>query len=280
MSEFGKTIELYLLSGNFDGIVTAELSNWNGKAFKVPRENVQSFSDIDFEGVGVYFLISHEDEPNLAVYIGESENVKVRLTQHIASFPAKESFFWSEVVVFTGRDLDRTSIRYLEDRLCSMAKEAKSYTLLTKNSYSKTRIKDSREEAMKEFLSNVRILLKTLGYRMLEPVSELPGDAFETKHVFMQYKGKSAFAIYTGNGKLLVLEGSQYNITPNASFKAHKLKSLLENEGIICNGVFTQNYLFSSVSSAASIVAGNPMNGWDAWGDSTGKKLNEIVSRP
>ena len=37
---FGKTIELYLANGTFDGIVTAELSNWNGKAIKISRNEV------------------------------------------------------------------------------------------------------------------------------------------------------------------------------------------------------------------------------------------------
>ncbi len=37
---YGKSIELFLVNGNADSIVTAELSNWNGKAIKIPRIEV------------------------------------------------------------------------------------------------------------------------------------------------------------------------------------------------------------------------------------------------
>ena len=37
---YGKTIELFLVNGTADSIITAELSNWNGKAIKIPRIEV------------------------------------------------------------------------------------------------------------------------------------------------------------------------------------------------------------------------------------------------
>lgn len=37
---YGKSIELFLVNGTADSIVTAELSNWNGKAIKIPRIEV------------------------------------------------------------------------------------------------------------------------------------------------------------------------------------------------------------------------------------------------
>ena len=39
---FGKTIELFLVNGTVESLMTAELSNWNGKAIKSP---VQKFPD-------------------------------------------------------------------------------------------------------------------------------------------------------------------------------------------------------------------------------------------
>ena len=38
--KYGKSIELFLVNGTADSIVTAELSNWNGKAIKIPRIEV------------------------------------------------------------------------------------------------------------------------------------------------------------------------------------------------------------------------------------------------
>ena len=109
---YGKTIELFLVNGTADSIITAELSNWNGKAIKIPRIEVQSCSREDITQAGVYFLFCKEDDESDSVYIGESENVKERLLQHIRDYQAdKEKYYWTTAVIFTGRDLNKTLIR-------------------------------------------------------------------------------------------------------------------------------------------------------------------------
>ena len=46
----GKTIEMFLVDGTADGVVTAELSNWNGKAIKIPRTEVAACERQDIAG--------------------------------------------------------------------------------------------------------------------------------------------------------------------------------------------------------------------------------------
>lgn len=53
---FGKTIELYLVNGTTDGIATAELSNWNGKAIKIHRTDINKCNRDDITLPEVYFL--------------------------------------------------------------------------------------------------------------------------------------------------------------------------------------------------------------------------------
>ena len=77
----GKTIELFWVNGTAESIITAELSNWNGKAIKLPRTEVSGCSREDIAGVGVYFLLCQEDDGTDSVYIGEAENVHERLLQ-------------------------------------------------------------------------------------------------------------------------------------------------------------------------------------------------------
>ena len=36
LMSYGKSIELFLVNGSADCLITAELSNWNGKAIKIP----------------------------------------------------------------------------------------------------------------------------------------------------------------------------------------------------------------------------------------------------
>lgn len=43
---YGKSIELFLVNGTADSLITAELSNWNGKAIKIPRIEVASCNRI------------------------------------------------------------------------------------------------------------------------------------------------------------------------------------------------------------------------------------------
>lgn len=52
---YGKAIELFLVNGTAESLVTAELSNWNGKVIKIPRTEVQQCNRDDIKNAGVYF---------------------------------------------------------------------------------------------------------------------------------------------------------------------------------------------------------------------------------
>lgn len=59
---YGKSIELFLANGTADSLIIAELSNWNGKAIKIPRIEVSNCNRDDFSQAGVYFLFCKEDD--------------------------------------------------------------------------------------------------------------------------------------------------------------------------------------------------------------------------
>ena len=125
---YGKLIELFLVNGTADSLVIAELSNWNGKAIKIPRIEVASCNRDDIKQAGVYFLFCKEDDGSDSVYIGEAENVKERLVQHLRDYQAeKEKYYWSTAVIFVGRDLNKALIRYLENRFVEIARNCKRY---------------------------------------------------------------------------------------------------------------------------------------------------------
>ena len=125
---YGKSIELFLVNGTADSLVTAELSNWNGKAIKIPRIEVQTTQREELLGPGVYFLFCKEEDGTDSVYIGEAEKVQERLIQHLRDYQAeKEKYYWTTAVIFVGRDLNKAHIRYLENRFFELAKECKRY---------------------------------------------------------------------------------------------------------------------------------------------------------
>lgn len=151
----GKTIELFLADGTNDGVVTAELSNWSGKAIKIPRIEIRQSTRDDITEPGVYFLLCEEADGKTSAYIGEAENIKDRLTNHINDYNAgKEKYYWATAIIFVGRDLNKTLIRYLEKRLVEIANESGKYGVLTKNTYKNTIIKESQKANMEEFIDN------------------------------------------------------------------------------------------------------------------------------
>ena len=54
---FSKTIQMFIFDGNPNGRIMCELSNWNGRVYKVSRNELSKFSHRnDSENTGVYFL--------------------------------------------------------------------------------------------------------------------------------------------------------------------------------------------------------------------------------
>ncbi len=167
---YGKSIELFLVNGTADSIITAELSNWNSKAIKIPRIEVADCKRDDITQTGVYFLFCKEDDSADSVYIGEAENVKERLVQHMRDYNSEKEKYYA--VIFTRRDLNKALIRYLENRFVETARSSKRYVVLTKNTYHNTVMKESQVVAMEEFIESVKILLIALGYKVLESLDK------------------------------------------------------------------------------------------------------------
>ena len=281
MMTFGKAIELFLVNGTADSLITAELSNWNGKAIKIPRIEVSSCKRADISEPGVYFLFCKEDDGDDSVYIGEAENVKDRLVQHIRDNQSgKEKYYWNTAVLFTGRDLNKASIRYLEYRLVDIARISKRYKVLTKNTYKNTVMKESQISAMEEFLENVKILINALGYKVLEPIAVKPstGTAPEVSEEYTISIGSAnATGVVTPEG-FVVFKGAVINETPVQSIGAGAMK--LRNELIADNkvkdNVTTEDILFSSSSAAAVFVLGYSVSGPATWKTKDGRTLKEI----
>ena len=280
----GKTIELFLVNGTFDGIVTAELSNWNGKAIKIPRTELQTSNRLDIKGPGVYFLFCTVEDGNKdgksGVYIGEAENVADRLLQHIRDHKSgKEPFYWHTAIIFIGNDLNKAYIRYLEHQLVDIAKENSegndSFQILTKNTYKNTVLKESQISALETFICNIRVLISTLGYRILETP---PKANRNTIQLYCQGRGGRAQGFLSRRG-FTVLKGSRVSNSTTSSFEKYgyfKLRQKLETDGIIIDNEFQKDYEFASPSAASSVVKGNTTNGNIEWKTIEGTKLKDL----
>ncbi|MCR4745902.1 MAG: GIY-YIG nuclease family protein, partial [Lachnospiraceae bacterium] len=266
---YGKSIELFLVNGTADSIITAELSNWNGKAIKIPRIEVSGCTREDIQKPGVYFLFCKDEENDLeSVYIGEAENVKDRLVQHLRDAAAdKEKYYWNTAIIFTGRDLNKALIRYLEHNLVEIAKKNNRYEILTKNTYKNTVLKESQQAAMDEFIDNIRVLINALGYKVLEPMQKLNStdnkektekDIKDEKILFYKTSSVNASCAMTSEGFVL-LAGSKINANIESSLPKGiiKRRKNYTDAGYIDKNMKTnRDILFSSSTAALEFVTG------------------------
>ena len=280
---YGKSIELFLVNGTADSLIIAELSNWNGKAIKIPRIEVSSCDREDITQAGVYFLFCKEDDGSDSVYIGEAENVKERLVQHLRDYQSeKETYYWSSAVVFIGRDLNKALIRYLENRFVEIARASKRYIVLTKNTYRNTVMKESQVAVMEEFVDNVKILINALGYKVLEPFAQMDSSttSVDDELLYITSGSVDATGKVTAEG-FVVFAGATVNekmslksLSPGMLKQRQKLFDSSKVENLIT----TEDILFSSSSAAADFILGYSVSGPRTWKTKDGKSLKEIES--
>ncbi|WP_349688160.1 GIY-YIG nuclease family protein [Acidaminococcus sp. DS4831] len=277
---YGKTIELFLVNGTADSIITAELSNWNGKAIKIPRIEVKNCQREDIQQAGVYFLFCKEDDDSDSVYIGESENVKERLLQHLRDYDAdNEKYYWTMAVIFTGRDLNKALIRYLENRLVDIAKKCKRYKVLTKSTYQNTVLKESDYAVMEEFIADVKVVINALGYKVLELlVQKEPIGKNDEELLHISSGSAHGVGKVTPEG-FVVLQGARLNEKLSAKSLSNGIVKLREKwmaDEKVKDWVTTEDLLFSSSSAAADFVLGYSVSGPRVWKNADGKSLKEI----
>ena len=277
---YGKVIELFLVNGTADSLITAELSNWNGMAVKIPRVELSSCNNDDITKPGVYFLFCKEDDGSDSVYIGEAENVQERLKQHVRDYQSdKETYYWNTAVIFVGRDLNKAMIRYLENQFVQIARESKRYLVLTKNTYQNTVLKDSQKAVMEGFIDNVKTLINALGYKVLEPLvqADLSSRKIDDEVLYITSGSVNARGMVTSEG-FVVLSGTTVNETTAQSLSPGMLKlrkDLLDSTKVE-NLTTIEDILFSSSSAAADFVLGYSASGPRSWKAKNGRTLKEI----
>lgn len=288
MSKYGRSIKIFLSDGSPIGLRHVEIANWSGQALACPRSR---FSELgsweESQRPGVYFLFEKAlaDENNLA-YIGESENVFRRLADH-----DRKKEFWNEVIIFTSKDenLTKGHIKYLEARLAEISKDADRYHLENSLTPTKSNLPRSDSAAMEEFIDNIRIILGSLGHRILEATSseDKVSTKPENKQSLMDYELIFEIHKLKASGKVtddgfLLIKGSQISQTTSSGL--HKRLIDIKNQALISGElednkdhyVLLKDKIFTSSSYAASYVTGNNRSGPKSWKTDNGKTLKAL----
>ena len=279
-----KSINMFLPTGAADGPIELEMLNWNGSVIKLPRKEVHAYSGIELNTPGIYFLFCKKDNSENkndlvgeSVYIGESENLLLRLKQHIQDHnTGKEKFFWQTAVCAFGKDLNKALVKYLENYYCQLMKNSSRYVLLTKKSSPQMTLKRSEQAAMHEFIENVNILMGTIGCKL----SDNSDDNVNLKDLFYCKTKTGADAKgYMSEDGFVVLPGSKVAASATSkTFEESIYKELYDtliDTEVIADGVFQKEYSFSSPTAAADVVTKSNVSGNLYWVDVNGKTLKE-----
>ena len=285
---FGRKVTIYLADGSPSGIRHVEIANWSGQAIACPRSRLNELKEWqEAQRPGVYFLLEKQTaETGDRAYIGESENVVKRLSQQ-----DKNQDFWNEVIIFTSKDenLTKAHIKYLESRLTGISIKADRYKIENGNTPVESLLPRADKDAMEEYIHNLRIVMGTLGHRLLEPVkvAEQPAPDTSTKPKLSQFlfsfsiRGLNASGQQTDDGFVL-FKGSEISGKASISMPG---KTLAIREKWVADGTLmpegknfrlAKDSLLSSSSYAAALVAGTARSGPQSWIDEKGQSLKTV----
>lgn len=271
------SIKIFLPGGDPDGLRTIEKSNWSGSGLVAPRS---LFSEAkqrkEFTRTGVYVLLGPPEESGLPrVYIGEGDPIRPRLEHHAA-----KKDFWTSCIAFTSKDenLNKAHVQYLEARLAALAMQVKRSVLDNANVPQLPTLSEADAADAEGFLAEMMLCFPVLGVGVFSAAAL---DHKKRAELFLKAKAVEARGVETPQG-FMVRSGSLAVKTEVPSCHAYlkELRGALVDNGVLKKSgegyAFTQDYLFSSPSTAAGVVLGRSANGRIEWTARDGKTLKAI----
>lgn len=275
------SLRIFVADGDPDGLRVVERSNWIGKALMFPRALLPKVKlRAELSQTGVYLLLGPRDDgEGDMLYVGEGDPIRPRLESHYA-----QKDFWTRAVCFVAApgQLNKAHVQFLEAHLIRMAKAAKRLPLDNANHPNESTLSEADRADMMVFLENMLGMLPVLGVHAFEQVLQTPVASAPV----LQCKGKGVVATgYESTQGFVVQARSRAVLETVPSMQQHVRGMYDLRQELIGNGVmtaddaafrFTQDYVFSSPSTAAAVVLGRSANGRIEWRDATGRTLKEI----
>lgn len=304
----GRTIRIFMLDGAANGVLTAEVMNWVGKAIGAPLSRLPDvLKRPELNRPGVYVLIGEDvDDPGREkVYFGEADSLRERLKQH-ASDEAKE--FATRFVAFSSKDenLTKGHVRYIESRLVSLAKAAGRVNLANFNSPPEGSLPEADLADMDFFIEQIQLILPILGVSALQPASKIPSvdNSAAPKSEASSVLSQVIFELKGGTITAQMVEvGAEFVVLKDSTAKASSPEAVWNykplHEKLVSQGKlqlepdgrafrFAEDVPFSSPSAAAATICATSMNGRTAWKvkgtsvpykDWLGSKLASVASK-
>lgn len=285
----GKKLTVYLIDGTAYGPRLSEIGNWVGKAIYSPRASINKIiKREEFNNPGIYCLKGDPTDNAFdeRIYIGEAENIRSRLKQHLSD--SNKDF--KELIFFVSKDelLTKTQIRYLESRLVQLAIEAKTAQIDNGNSPSLPTLHEADISDMEYFLEQIKLILPVMGFKFLisSTVKEVPLSESIEKNIahetyYIKTKTFKATMKETDQG-YIVLKGSEAKkVLSKSCTKTYRSmrRKLVETEIMIDYNdklVFAEDTVFNSPSAASNMILGRNSNGFTEWVNLSGLTFKEV----
>ena len=269
------SLRIFVADGDPDGLRIVDKSNWIGKALVFPRALLpQVKARPELAQTGVYLLMGPRPD-------GEGDPIRPRLERHYA-----QKDFWTRAIGFTtgsAGQLNKAHVQFLESRLIALARAAKRMPLDNANQPAEPSLSEADRAEMEVFLGHMLGMLPVLGVHAFEQAPKAPaakaGPALTCKGKGVQATG------YEASQGFVVRAGSQAVADTVPSMALHVRGMYDLRQELISNGVlamqvglyqFTQDYSFSSPSTAAAVVLGRSANGRIEWKAADGRTLKEL----
>lgn len=284
----GRSIRIFLVDGTATGIMTTEIMNWTGKVIVSPRSQLVSLAQrSETKRTGIYVLVGEDPSSPLKdkVYIGESDNVLKRLTQH-NNDPNKD--FWNRTVVVISKDenLTKAHVRYLESRLIDITAQAGRATLGNSTSPDTPSLPEPDVADMEYFLEQLQTLLPVLNLPFATPAPTIstisstqeeqtdPVVSKVTSPLFVAISSDYNATAQEIDGQFVILKGSIIKKETKSSLRATytEMREQFIQDGTLVetdDGLGLQliaDVAVSSPTGAASIITGTSVNGREFWG--------------
>lgn len=278
----GRSLELFYIDGDADGLVTATLHGWIGHVLVTPRMRLAAGLARDEAGyAGVYLLLGEREGEALA-YIGESEDLGARLRNHDLN---KDWWTTAVLVASLANQLNKAHVRYLEARLIQEAKRVGRTPLANATAPQPTPLNEADRGKMEFFLANLAVVLPAVrvdlftqrarpqGAPARPAAASSPINLESARFVLRSQRHDLDASAVLVDGEFQVQAGSharpQWEGATTADGGYAQLHRELLSAGMIevrdGLGVFTQAYAFKSPSAAAAVVLGRPANGAILW---------------
>lgn len=280
------SVNLFFSERSWSGLVVADASSHNAKVLSAPKSMLEQLVARDeLKRSGVYILTgpNADGDFGLESYIGESDNLALRLRSHAKSKP-----FWSRAYVAVSKDswFSKSHIRFLEARLITQAKCAPLITRISNSNQdlSYDRLPDGEVANLEGFMQFLALIMPAIGCPLFSFPDAVHAEAGRSKSSavplttgpethFAIVKGAARGVGYLRDGAFWVCKGSTARVEEYSSLREgyRKARRVLLDRRVLVRDegrgllVFTQDVPFNSPSDAAAVIGTTSLNGRKEW---------------